>query len=65
VHLAAPAVAGPFPGPSASGFYVALLAAGVALTAGSRLVAAVGVRAGSRQSKAAEPPVSVLRLPKR
>ncbi|MDQ1487618.1 MAG: hypothetical protein QOJ23_132 [Actinomycetota bacterium] len=65
VHLASPAVAGPFPGPSVSGFYVALFGAGIALTAGSRLVAAFGVRAGSGDVKRAEPPVSVLRLPVR
>lgn len=62
VHLASPAVAGPFPGPSVSGFYLALLGAGVALIAGSRLVAAFGVRVGSGDVKGAEPPVSVLRL---
>ena len=65
VYLASPAVAGPFPGPSVSGFYVALLGAGIALTVGSRLVAALGVRAGSGDSKGAEPRVSVLRLPGR
>jgi hypothetical protein len=65
VHLASPAVAGPFPGPSVSGFYVALFGAGIALTAGSRLVAAFGVRAGSGDVKRAAPPVSVLRLPVR
>jgi hypothetical protein len=65
VHLVSPAVAGPFPGPSVSGFYVALFGAGIALTAGSRLVAAFGVRAGSGDLKRAEPPVSVLRLPAR
>ena len=65
VHLASPAVAGPFPGPSVSGFYVALLAAGIALTVGSRLVAALSVRAGSGDAKGAAPRVSVLRLPGR
>jgi hypothetical protein len=65
VQFASPAVAGPFPGPSVSEFYVALLGAGVALTAGSRLVAAFAVPAGSPPVKAAEPPVSVLRLPVR
>lgn len=64
-HLAAPAVAGPFPGPSASGFYAALVTAGIALAAGSRFVAAFGVRAGAAASKAAGPPASVLRLPER
>lgn len=65
MHLASPAVAGPFPGPSAAGFYVALLVAGVAMTVGSRLVAAFGVRLGGGALKAADPPISVLRLPAR
>jgi len=46
-------------------FYVALFGAGIALTAGSRLVAAFGVRTGSGYPDAAAPPVSVLRLPAR
>lgn len=65
VHLASPAVAGPAPGPNVSGFYVALLGAGIALTAGSRLVAALGVRAGAGAVEGNEAPVSVLRLPLR
>ena len=65
VRLASPAVAGPFPGPSATGFYLVLFVAGLTLTAGSRLVAAFGVRLGAGASKGTEPPISVLRLPGR
>jgi len=63
-YLTTPAVAGPFPGPSASGFYVVLFLAGLAVTAGTRLVAAFGVRVAGT-AKTADVPVSVLRLPVR
>lgn len=64
-RLASPAVARPFKGPSASGFYVALLVAGLAMTVGTRLVSALGIRLGAGGATGAEPPVSVLRLPSR
>jgi hypothetical protein len=64
-RLAAPASVRPLRGPSATGFYVALLVAGLAMTVGTRLVAAVGVHLGRSAAGAAAAPVSVLRLPKR
>jgi hypothetical protein len=66
-RLAAPAVARPWRGPSATGFYVTLLVAGLIMTAGTRLIAALGVRLGlgAGAARAAEAPVSVLRLPGR
>ena len=52
-------------GPDTSGFYMALLAAGLLMTAGTRLVAAVGVKLGFWTAYGAplEAPVSALRLP--
>jgi hypothetical protein len=57
----------PQSGPDASGFYVVLLAAGLLMTAGSRLVAAVGVKLGfwAVYGAPVEAPTSVLRLPQR
>lgn len=54
-------------GPDTSGFYVALLVAGLLMTAGSRLVAATGVKLGFWTAYGApvEAPVSALRLPQR
>ena len=71
VALASPVAALPLRGPSATGFYVALLVAGLLMTVGTRLLAALGVRLGRRgvavaagATGAADPP-SVLRLPQR
>lgn len=66
-RLAAPAVAHPYPwrGPSATGFYVTLLVAGLIMTVGTRLIAALGVRLGAGAAPAAAAPASVLRLPGR
>ena len=66
-RLVTPAVASPWRGPSATGFYVTLLVAGLIMTAGTRLIAALGVRLGlgAGAATAAEAPVSVLRLPGR
>ena len=54
-------------GPDTSGFYVALLAAGLLMTAGTRLVAAVGVKLGfwAVYGAPVEAPVCALRLPQR
>ncbi|MCA1842037.1 MAG: sporulation protein YunB, partial [Actinobacteria bacterium] len=67
MQLASPLSVPPQRGPDASGFYVVLLAAGLVMTAGSRLVAAVGVKLGfwTVYGAPVEAPVSVLRLPHR
>jgi len=54
-------------GPDVSGFYVVLLAAGLLMTIGTRLVAAVGVKLGfwAVYGTPVEAPVSALRLPQR
>jgi hypothetical protein len=64
-QLATPAVAVPDAGPDATSFYLALLVAGVLMTIGTRLVAALGVKAGAAAGSATEGPASVLRLPQR
>jgi hypothetical protein len=66
-QLASPLSIPPQPGPDASAFYVALLIAGLVITAGTRLVAAVGVKLGfwSAYGAPVEAPVSALRLPQR
>jgi hypothetical protein len=67
MQLASPLSFPPQGGPDASGFYVVLLAAGLLMTAGSRLVAAVGVKLGFWTVYGAPvgAPTSVLRLPQR
>ena len=67
MQLASPLSLPPQHGPDTSGFYVALVAAGLAMTAGSRLVAAVGVKLGLWTAYGApiEAPISALRLPQR
>jgi hypothetical protein len=63
-QLASPAAAFPVRGPNTTGFYVALVVAGLLMTVGTRLLAVVGVRLGLRGAAAAgDSPVSVLRLP--
>jgi hypothetical protein len=67
MQLASPLSAPPQRGPDASGFYLVLLAAGLVMTAGSRLIAAVGVKLGfwSSYGTPVEAPVSALLLPQR
>lgn len=66
-QLASPLSIPPQRGPDTSGFYVALLIAGLVMTAGTRLVAAVGVKLGfwTVYDAPVEAPVSALRLPQR
>lgn len=64
-QLAAPASVA-VPGPDATAFYVALAAAGLLMTAGTRVLSVLGVKLGLRGGvggSAADVPVSVLRLP--
>jgi hypothetical protein len=67
MQLASPLSVPPLRGPNTSGFYVVLLAAGLVMTVGTRLVAAVGVKLGFWTAYGApvEAPVSALRLPQR
>ena len=67
MQLASPLTIPPLRGPNTSGFYVVLLAAGVVMTVGTRLVSAVGVKLGFWTAYGApvEAPVSALRLPQR
>jgi hypothetical protein len=67
MQLASPLSIPPVRGPNTSGFYVVLLAAGLVMTVGTRLVAAVGVKLGFWTAYGApvEAPVSALRLPQR
>jgi hypothetical protein len=66
-QLASPLSVLPQRGPDASAFYIALLIAGLVMTAGTRLVGAVGVKLGFWTAFGAslEAPVSALRLPQR
>ena len=65
MQLASPLSVPPQHGPDITWFYAVLLAAGLVMTAGTRLVAAVGVKLGfwAAYGMPVESPVSALRLP--